>query len=166
LLLRWNMDSGWAQRHWSALMHQDPTVELLDWDALAKALAAKGLLNQPRLLVVSPHWAQAAKIDRALAGRLPVQCLGDDPRHYGMLADRDRYLGWDVLLVLAKKGYEPPPTLAEVQQQFGRYADNLAPYQVEIGQGIPWNAVPVGNWPASPSLLLYLYWGKNFSGLP
>jgi hypothetical protein len=83
-----------------------------------------------------------------------------------MLADRDRYRGWDVLLVLVKKSHEAHPTLAEEQQQFGRYADDLAPYRFELGQGIPWNAVPVGNWPASPSLKLYLYWGKNFNGLP
>ncbi len=155
LLLRWNMDSGWAQRHWPALMRQDPTVELMDWDALPNALAARGLLDHPRLLVASPHWAQAGKIDRALAGRLPVQCLGDDPRHYGMLADRDRYRGWDVLLVLVKKSHEAHPTLAEEQQQFGRYADGLAPL----------TTVPVGQ-ADYPSLQLYLYWGKNFNGLP
>jgi len=155
LLLRWHMDSGWAQRHWPTTLRQDPTVELLDWWALPQALTAKGLLDHPRLLVASPHWAQAGKIDRALGGQLPVQCLGDDPRHYGMLADRDRYKGWDVLLVLAKKSHEAPPTLAEVQQQFGRYAEDLTPL----------STVPIGQ-ADFPSLQLYLYWGKNFNGLP
>ncbi|MCA3249195.1 MAG: hypothetical protein INF41_02080, partial [Rhodospirillaceae bacterium] len=62
---------------------------------------------------------------------------------------------WDVLLVLVKKRHEAPPTLAEVQQQFGRYADDLAPL----------TTVPVGQ-ADYPSLQLYLYGGKNFSGLP
>jgi hypothetical protein len=84
-----------------------------------------------------------------------MQCLGDDPRHYGILADRDRYKGWDVLLVLAKKSHEAPPTLAEVQQQFGRYAEDLTPL----------STVPIGQ-ADFPSLQLYLYWGKNFKGLP
>jgi len=66
---------------------------------LRQALAGRGLLDKPGLVVAALRWSDAGKIDYALAGRVPVICLGPDAHQYGLIARYDDYAGSDVLIV-------------------------------------------------------------------
>ena len=44
----------------------------------------RGFLDRPGLIVATLKWHEAGKIDYALGGRVPVICLGPDPRQYGL----------------------------------------------------------------------------------
>jgi hypothetical protein len=78
---------------------KDPSRDMVDWTSLRDDLAARGLLDQPKLAVAALRWSDAGKIDYALGGRLPVICLGPDARQYSLLARNDDHAGDDVLIV-------------------------------------------------------------------
>lgn len=77
----------------------DPAAELKDWRELRPALERFGLAGRPKLFVVTNRWHLAGKIDRALAGRLPVLCFSDDPRNIAFLNDHRRFVGHDAVIV-------------------------------------------------------------------
>jgi 4-amino-4-deoxy-L-arabinose transferase-like glycosyltransferase len=97
----------------------DPTLALIDWTSLREELGRRGFLARPGLVVAATRWHEAGKIDYALKGRLPVLCLGADPRQYGIIAPISRYSGADVLIIAA---HTPP---AIVSAQFGDYFDRI-----------------------------------------
>ena len=78
---------------------KDPSLDVVDWTSLRDDLAGRGLLGRPKLAVGALRWSDAGKIDYALAGRLPVICLGPDARQYALVARRDDHAGADVLIV-------------------------------------------------------------------
>ncbi|MGH7048864.1 MAG: glycosyltransferase family 39 protein, partial [Stellaceae bacterium] len=61
-------------------LDKDPALAAVDWTSLSRELEARGLTRRPGLVVAATRWLDAGKIDYALEGRLPVICLGDDPR--------------------------------------------------------------------------------------
>ncbi len=106
---------------------RDPALAAVDWTSLRADLAARGLLDRPGLVVAATRWLDAGKIDYALGGRLPVVCLGDDPREYGLIAPVARYAGRDVLIVA------PKVAPAEIAASYGRLfasIETLAPSSV------------------------------------
>ena len=78
---------------------KDPSLDLVDWTSLRDELAARGLLQRPRLVAAALRWSDAGKLDYGLGGVLPVICLGPDARQYGLLSGRDEHAGADVLIV-------------------------------------------------------------------
>ena len=76
----------------------DPTLEALDWTELAPALEELGVTGED-VFVFTNRWFQSGKVDYALRGRLPVTCLGDDPRGYAVSDRSARWLGKDGILV-------------------------------------------------------------------
>jgi len=92
---------------------RDPTIAAVDWTSLRTELASRGLLDRPDLVVAATHWHDAGKIDYALGGRVPVLCLGRDPREYGIIAPVADYAGSDVLIIA------PRATLVEIATRFG-----------------------------------------------
>ena len=78
---------------------KDPSLEVVDWTSLQDDLAGRGLLDKPGLVAAALRWSDAGKIDYALAGRVPVICLGRDAHQYELIARRDDYAGSDVLIV-------------------------------------------------------------------
>jgi hypothetical protein len=78
---------------------KDPSLDVVDWTSLRHDLAERGLLDQPNLAVAALKWSDAGKIDYALAGRLPVICLGPDAHQYALLARNEDHAGADVLIV-------------------------------------------------------------------
>jgi hypothetical protein len=85
---------------------KDPSLEIVDWTSLREDFADRGLLDRPGLVVAAMGWLEAGKIDYALGGRVPVICLGPDPRQYGLIARQDDYAGADVLLVAPRMPVE------------------------------------------------------------
>jgi 4-amino-4-deoxy-L-arabinose transferase-like glycosyltransferase len=96
-----------------AALGKDPLVAVVDWTSLDAELGARGLLDRPRLVVAAIRWLDAGKIDYALGGRVPVLCLGPDPRQYGLTAPLADYAGDDVLIVA------PGRSLVEIEARFG-----------------------------------------------
>ncbi len=78
---------------------EDPTLEAFDWPELRAALAARGLLESPRLFVVATRWHQAGKMDVMVGDKLPVVCLCEDPRNIAFNWDERAFKGWDALIV-------------------------------------------------------------------
>jgi 4-amino-4-deoxy-L-arabinose transferase-like glycosyltransferase len=78
---------------------KDPSLDIVDWTSLKDDLTERGLLDRPNLVAAALRWSDAGKLGYALAGKLPVICLGPDARQYGLLSHRDEYAGADVLIV-------------------------------------------------------------------
>jgi hypothetical protein len=76
----------------------DPLVETVSWRDLATALRDRGVLRQDRIVVVGAAWHEAAKLDVAMGGRVPVICLAPDPRGYGVNVRAASYLGYDAVI--------------------------------------------------------------------
>jgi hypothetical protein len=109
------------QAVWMRTLGKDPLAATVDWTSLRDALGARGLLGRPGLVVAAIRWLDAGKIDYALAGRVPVLCLGPDPRQYGLAAPLSLYAGDDVLIIA------PGRSPAEVEAGFGALFDRIRP---------------------------------------
>jgi hypothetical protein len=102
-------------------IRKDPSLDVVDWTSLRDEFASRGFFDRPGLVVGALKWHEAGKIDYALGGRIPVICLGADPRQYGLAANPDDYAGANVLIVA------PRHSLAEIESQFGTRFDAIEP---------------------------------------
>lgn len=78
-----------------------PLIETQSWGEVRKALAARKLLARPNTFVAGLKWHETGRLDIALAGAMPVRCLSDDARGYGVLFDNAEMRGRDALIVTA-----------------------------------------------------------------
>ena len=97
----------------------DPLVETVSWDGVRVALQQRGLAAAPNLVAIGTSWHEAAKLDVALEGRLPVLCLAPDPRGYGLNVRAPSYVGRDVVIVTQAM------TPEQVEMTFKPYVDAL-----------------------------------------
>jgi 4-amino-4-deoxy-L-arabinose transferase-like glycosyltransferase len=89
---------GWIERLAPAFAAHDPSVDFLDWRALRSRVA--GLAQtRPGAFVATVSWIDAGKADYALGGAVPVLCLCDDPRQFGLMYDRRTFRGRDAFIV-------------------------------------------------------------------
>ena len=123
---------------------EDPGLAAVDWNSLRQELDKRGLLDRPGVVVAATRWLDAGKIDYALRGRVPVICLGSDPREYGIIAPVADYAGADVLIVAP--GISPNAIAARFGKLFNSI-DTLAPATV-LHDG-------------RPALILPLYLGRR-----
>jgi hypothetical protein len=100
---------------------RDPNLDVVDWTSLRAEFENRGLLDRPGLVVATLKWHETGKIDYALGGRIPVICLGPDPRQYGQTASPDDYAGADVLIIAPRR------SLAQIESQFGGRFDSIEP---------------------------------------
>ena len=122
----------------------DPDLDAVEWDGLRLELARRGALG-PDAVVAATRWMDAGKIDYALHGAVPVICLGDDPREYGLADPAWRYAGRDLLIVA------PRATLAQMQAQLGTMFEQLT------------EAEPVLiRHAGQPALMLHVFIGRGF----
>jgi 4-amino-4-deoxy-L-arabinose transferase-like glycosyltransferase len=98
-----------------------PNLDLVDWTSLRTELADRGFLDRPGLVVATVKWHEAGKVDYALGGRLPVICLGPDPRQYGIVANPAGYAGSDVLIVAPHRSFE------QISGEVGPLFDSIEP---------------------------------------
>ena len=98
---------------------KDPALAAVDWTSLRQELAERGLLDRPGLVVAATRWLDAGKIDYALGGRVPIICLGSDPREYGIIAPVGNHAGADVLIVA------PRISPAAIALHFGGLFDSI-----------------------------------------
>ncbi|MGE5202201.1 MAG: glycosyltransferase family 39 protein [Acidobacteriota bacterium] len=91
----------------------DPVLAAVDWTSLGTQLAERNLVDSGTPAIATIRWYDAGKLDYALGGAVPVICLGNDPRQYGIAASADRFRDSNVLIVA------PRTTLAEMTARFG-----------------------------------------------
>lgn len=126
---------------------EDDTRELIDWTPLAEALAAEGLLDQPKLFLVTNRWHQTGKLDAAVEGRLPVFCLCADPRNLAFGRDPSLYVGDDAIIVANPEFLRDPAWL------YGRFFASIE----------PWREVVLGR-SGRPEIRMQLWWARGFKG--
>ena len=98
---------------------QDPTMAVIDWTPLRDALAQRGLLDRPGLVVGATRWLDAGKIGYALGGRVRTLCLCADPHEYGIIAPLADYAGSDVLIIA------PHTRVGEITTRFGSFFQSI-----------------------------------------
>ena len=132
-ILTTHIATGWLQGvpGLSRVLHgiEDPTFECVDLTGLERAFAERGLLDDPRIFVVSDWWFRAGKVDYALRGRLPVLAFTrGDPRSFAFFHRSEAFLGRDAIVVTTKNA-------EEVDRLLGRYFERIVPLgQVPVGR--------------------------------
>jgi Dolichyl-phosphate-mannose-protein mannosyltransferase len=96
----------------------DPDIDAVDWTSLREGLAQRGELHDG-VVVAAIRWHDAGKIDYALKGQVPVICLGDDPREYGIANPAAAHVGEDILIIA------PRETLNTVSARFSTLFDGI-----------------------------------------
>jgi 4-amino-4-deoxy-L-arabinose transferase-like glycosyltransferase len=94
-------------------LRQDPNLEAVDWRELRDVLAARGVLTTPGLVAGAANWRDAGRLDYALGGAVPVLCLSDDRRQYGLNAPPAAFSGRPVLVVTRANGQVPDAYVAD-----------------------------------------------------
>jgi hypothetical protein len=105
----------------------DHESDAIDWWSLRSQLVERGMLERGNLFVGATNWHNAGKIDYALGGAVPVVCLDNDPRQYGLTHPLTAQLGLDALIL------DEHMTLESAQQAYGTRFDSveeLPPLQV------------------------------------
>jgi len=124
--------TGWVHallRH-TYRTENDPTLKGLAWKELRTAIAARGLLEKPRLFVVTAHRVEIGKVDVELGNFLPVVCLCPDPRDAAFGWDVSKFSGWDALIIGS------PEHVRDANREYGRYFRSIrALDDVEIRRG-------------------------------
>lgn len=97
------MQLGWIGRFWPAVVaNGDPLMELIDWTEVKRVLSARGYLDRKNLFIVTPKWHEAGKLGYALGDALPVLCLSQDPREFGVIDKVVEWAGDDALIIGVK----------------------------------------------------------------
>jgi len=122
---------------------KDPDMAAVNWSTLRDELDRRGLLHGTTV-VAGVRWLDAGKIDYALLGRVPVICLGPDPREYGVIRPAASYNGRDVIIVATRE------TLSTISGKFARQFDSLEPLP-------PVTLLHAGR----PAMLLPLFLGRH-----
>jgi 4-amino-4-deoxy-L-arabinose transferase-like glycosyltransferase len=99
-----------TQEQFDWLRLDNATAEGLDWTSLRDDLSARGLL-QPGTVVGVPNWRDAGKIAHALGPDVPVICLNEDCRQFGIADPPERWEGADMLLLIVDRPDTVIPTL-------------------------------------------------------
>lgn len=131
------------------LAHAKDAAGGIDWTGLEPALAARGLLNRPGLVIAVSRWNDAGKVDYALGGALPVTVLAEDAREYGILAPADRFIGHPMLILVA-------------DANAAALADRFAPLFQSL-RILPPVTLRFGGY---PFMTLSVLEGEGFRGLP
>ena len=123
-----------------------PLIETVPWSELKPELARRGLLARPDTFVLATRWHEAARVDVALEGAMPVRCPCNDARGYGVIYRNADHAGQDALIVAERL------TKAQVEARYAACFDaieQLAP--VTLHQG------------GAPITELQLFLGRRFS---
>ncbi len=116
--VRWNWMPEWGEDYAPG---RDPDLAAVNWNSLLPQFQALGLLKPGGPVFAATRWVDAGKLDYSLGGKVPVICLGDDPREYGFAHPMALYAGRDVVIVA------PNDQLWYVRQQFGARFASIEP---------------------------------------
>jgi 4-amino-4-deoxy-L-arabinose transferase-like glycosyltransferase len=120
--------------HWlRAFTVADPALEAVNWTPLRDALADRGMLRRPGIVIAATNWSDAGKLDYALGG-IDVLCLNPDSREYGFIHDLGTHAGQDVLIVAPRQ--TPAEVIRLYANSFGTLTP-LAPVRVTLPERPP-----------------------------
>ncbi len=123
-----------------------PLIETVSWSELKSDLSRRGLLARPNTFVLATRWHEAARIDVALEGAMPVRCPCSDARGYAVIYRNAASAGQDALIVGEQL------TKAQVEARYAACFDAIEPLApVTVRQA----GVPIGE--------LQLFLGRRFS---
>ena len=116
-----HLSTGWVARAAPRLLVRgDPTDDLLPWRDLRDQLSRWGYPSAAAV-TAGASWADAAKIAYTLGPRVPVTCVGGDPRGFQFVTPQSSLVGRDVLLI-ARRRPGPEPMVA-----YAPYFDHIHP---------------------------------------
>ena len=126
--------------------NDDPLVETLEWRELRRVFRGSDWSKRSDVFVAAERWHEAGRIDYALRGSLPVTCLCEDARGYGIQAPMSKFAGFNAIVVV------PSERAADAEKRLGKYfSDFEALTEIPVDHG------------GEPSFRLKLYVGRNFS---
>lgn len=88
---------------------RDPSVDLYGWDAVARELRARGLVNRPGTFLFTSKWYHSGQLAFALGGEGPVLCYSpSDPHGFGHWSQPGDWVGRDGILVVVNDSSTEP----------------------------------------------------------
>lgn len=81
----------------------DPTMELVDYDAIKERFEEEGWLKNDNIFVGTTKWWQCGKIDWALKAQKPMIIFHHDARNYMFLSYPEQLLGKDAIIIALKE---------------------------------------------------------------
>ena len=125
------LQTGWLGHAFPhAFRKAEPTIEYVEWTALADSLERDGIGAPEKPFVLAFTWRDAAKIDQALRGTAPVIVLSDDARNYALIGKSLSLAGRDAFVVAR------PQQMAQYLPEIGRCFSALSPMpSAGIGRG-------------------------------
>jgi len=123
--------TGWLGHTFPhAFRKAEPTIEYVEWTALADGLQRDGVNASDKPFVVAFTWRDAAKIDQALHGSAPVIVASDDARNYALIGRTLSLAGRDAFIVAR------PAQMAQSLPEIRRCFSALSPLpSAAIGRG-------------------------------
>ncbi len=99
------IQTGWLGQTFPRLFRNgDPTIEYVEWTPLAAV--TRQISHGQRWFALASSWRDAAKIDQALKGTLPVLVASEDPRNFALLANARSLQGWNALIVVRSSPFQ------------------------------------------------------------
>jgi hypothetical protein len=101
----------------------------VEWSPLYAELKVRGYLDRKNLFVMAPYWIDAARIDEAIHGALPVIALGgngEQPKNFDFRYDAKSFVGWDALMTGRVR--EISPDMEQLVQQSFQTVEELSPF--------------------------------------
>jgi 4-amino-4-deoxy-L-arabinose transferase-like glycosyltransferase len=100
---------------------KDPDLAAVDWTSLRAELRQRHLFDGNTAAIAAIRWNDAGKLDYALGGVVPVICLCNDPREYGIIDNGLRYRGRNLLIIA------PRATMTAINASFGAMFSSIKP---------------------------------------
>jgi 4-amino-4-deoxy-L-arabinose transferase-like glycosyltransferase len=114
----------------SAVSRNDPTLELMGWEAAPAALATAGVTMPPDGFIVADAWHSAGRLDLAFQGAVVVAPGPADARHFAFIVDQSRLMGRDALVIVRARRE------AQMRAQLAGHFAELGPSKpFAIGRG-------------------------------
>ncbi len=107
----------------------DYHLGLVEWSPLYAELKVRGYLDRKNLFVMAPYWIDAARIDEAIHGALPVIALGgngEQPKNFDFRYDAKSFVGWDALMIGRVR--EISPDMEQLVRQSFQTVEELPPF--------------------------------------
>lgn len=122
--------TGFAKRQNPSLYESiDYHLGLVEWSPLFPELKARGYLDRKNLFIIAPYWIDAARIDQAIHGALPVMALGgngEQPKNFDFRYDAKSFVGWDALMIGRTR--EISPDMEQLVRQNFQAVEELPPF--------------------------------------
>ncbi|MGB8364390.1 MAG: ArnT family glycosyltransferase [Rhizomicrobium sp.] len=103
--------TGWlANRFPRQYAHLDPTLDLLNWTELDRAIPERRLIDTATPAAAAIRWMDAGKLNYAIGRSIPVLCLCSDPQQFRYLHNPAQFSGRNIIVIGTRKDLADPHT--------------------------------------------------------